>query len=137
MELFFDTSAIVPLLLVEPKSGAAGDAWAKAGRVWAWRWLEVETEAALGRRRAPPGAWAQWRALAAAMQWLDLDPAAWPQLRAFNRPLRLRAADAGHLFVFERVLGAVPEMEMVSFDREMASAARALGLPVAAECGQG
>lgn len=129
MELFFDTSAIVPLILVEPHSESALEAWQRAERVWAWRWLSVEAEAALGRRRAHPEAWAQWRSLAASINWLDLDPEAWDQLRSFNRPLRLRAADAGHLFIFDRAISVIPEMVLVNFDRELAEAADLLGLP--------
>ena len=130
MDLCFDTSAIVALLLVERNSAQASHAWASTSRAWAWRWLEVETEAALVRRKASPLAWAQWRTVAACFHWLDLEPAVWPQLRSFNRPLRLRAADAGHLFVFDRLLGAVPGLELVTFDREMSRAAEMLGLPL-------
>ena len=130
MDRFFDTSAVVALLLVEPRTAQASSAWSGTDRAWAWRWLEVETEAAMGRRRAPPEAWTQWRSMAAAFHWLDLDPNMWPQLRAFNRALRLRAADAGHLFVFDRALGAVQGLELVTFDREMSRAAVRLGAPM-------
>jgi predicted nucleic acid-binding protein len=130
MDLFFDTSAIVPLLLIEPHSEQALEAWGRAERVWAWRWLGVEAEAAMGRRHATPRSWAQWRSLEAAIHWLDLGSEEWDQVRSFNRSLRLCAADAGHLFVFDRALAAIPEMALVCFDREVAGAAESLGLPV-------
>lgn len=130
MDLFFDTSAVVPLLLVEPHSERAVAAWEQVERVFAWRWMEVGVEAALGRRQAPPEAWAQWRAVSGSVHWLEMESSLWGELRAFNRSLKLRAADAGHLFVFDRALGAVPELKLVSFDREMVDAAGELGLPV-------
>jgi hypothetical protein len=67
--------------------------------------------------------------MAAHIHWLDLEPALWPQLRAFNRPLKLRAADAGHLFVFDRALTALPGIELVTFDQELVQAAATLGVP--------
>ncbi len=130
MDLFFDTSAIIPLLLIEPHSPRASEAWAATDRLWAWRWMEVETESALSRRESPPEAWAGWRAISMRVHWLDLETDAWPRLRAFNRSLRLRAADAGHLFVFEHLVGIVPEIKIVTFDKEMLAAAKRLGLPV-------
>ncbi len=89
MELFFDTSALVPLLLEEPFSKKAARAWDSATRVWAWKWMQVEAEAALSRRKAPATAWQQWVQMANEFTWLDLDSKSFPQLRAFNRPLRL------------------------------------------------
>jgi hypothetical protein len=67
--------------------------------------------------------------MAAHSHWLHLDPALWPQLGAFNRALKLRAADAGHLFVFDRALTAVPGIVLVTFDPEIEQAAALLGLP--------
>ena len=130
MDIFFDTSAIVPLLIKEVHTGKAQAAWSKATRAWAWRWMQVEAEAALGRRRASTDAWAQWRTLANSIKWLELEPKMWPQLCAFNRPLRLRAADAGHLFVYDRAMTVVQGMALATFDDEMAAAAGSLCLPL-------
>lgn len=130
MDTFWDTSAIVPLLMKESHTAISFHAWGASTRVWAWRWLEVETEAALGRRRASASVWAQWRTIQPHVEWLDCLPSAWPQLRAFNRPLRLRAADAAHLFVFDRLATVVPEVRFVCFDEEMRRAADLLGLRV-------
>ena len=128
MELFFDTSAVVPLLLEEPFSRKAFKAWESADRVWGWRWLQVETEAALSRRKASATAWQQWSVLTARFTWLDLDAKSFPQLRVFNRPLRLRAADAGHLFTFQLATQVIPKMKLVCFDKELKRAAKVLGL---------
>ena len=128
MELFFDTSAVVPLILEEPHSQKALEAWNNTTRVWAWRWLQVETEAALGRRRAGAKAWHQWRLISSAVTWLDLEPRMWPRLRAFNRPLRLRAADACHLYIFNDAASVVPDLKLVCFDKELNEAAKMLEL---------
>jgi predicted nucleic acid-binding protein len=130
MELFFDTSAVIPLILEEPDSHKALEAWNQGTRVWAWRWLQVEAEAALGRRRADARAWHQWRLVSSALTWLDLEARTWPQLCAFNRPLRLRAADAGHLYACHRATSVVPDLKLVCFDKELNDAAKALGLDV-------
>ena len=130
MELFFDTSAMVPLILDEPHSQKALETWDKATRAWAWRWLQVEAEAALGRRRAGARAWHQWRLVASAITWLDLEARMWPLLCAFNRPLRLRAADAGHLYIYNSATSVVPTLKLVCFDKDLNEAAKALGLDV-------
>ncbi len=132
MDVFWDTSGIVALLLQEPDTAAAQSAWGQTTRPWCWRWLMVETEAALGRRRAPVAAWSQWRTISAHLICLDLDPAQWSALCAFNRPLRLRASDAAHLFIFDRATSVVPGMSLLTFDREMVAAAGNLALPVLA-----
>ncbi len=129
MDLFLDTSAVIPLLLQEPHTDSALAAIARAERLFAWRWMQVEAEAALARRRAPPPAWSEWRQLAASIHWLELNESSLPALCAFNRPLRLRAADAGHLFVFDRAITVVPDLHLVTFDHAMSEAATTLGLP--------
>lgn len=129
MHLFLDTSAVIPLLLQEPHTSGALNAIAQADRLFAWRWMQVEAEAALTRRRASPAAWSEWRQLASTLHWLELSEASLPALCAFNRPLRLRAADAGHLFVLDRAITVVPELHLATFDNEMQGAAYTLGLP--------
>lgn len=129
MDVFWDTSGMVALLLQEPGTIAAQKAWGKTSRPWCWRWLQVETEAALARRRASATAWANWRTVAMHLTCLDLEASLWSALRAFNRPLRLRASDAGHLFVFERAISAVPSLSLFTLDSEMSRAAKGIGLP--------
>ena len=132
METFWDSSAVVALLLQEPDTGLARAAWSKTKRAWAWRWLVIEVEAALARRRAPPAAWSQWSLLLENINLVDLNPRHWDALRAFNRALHLRAADAGHLFVYERACSAIPGLQLVSFDMEINRSARKLGLALLA-----
>lgn len=130
MDTFWDTSAVVALLLQEPNTASAQSAWSHTTQPWAWRWMVLETEAALSRRKAPPMAWTQFAALLESVRLLDLEPERWDSLRAFNRALRLRAADAAHLFVCERANTVIPDLHLVSFDDEQVAAARGLGLLV-------
>lgn len=130
MLLFCDTSAAVPLLLAEPNSAAAEAAVTQASALVAWRWLSVEVEAALARRRASAASWQRWRTLHQAIRYLDLDAAAYDALNAFNRGLRLRAANAGHLFVFERASAVLPGLALLTFDAEMSAAAERLSMLV-------
>ena len=129
MHLFLDTSAVIPLLLQGPHTSGALNAIAQADRLFAWRWMQVEAEAALTRRRASPAAWSEWRQLASTLHWLELSESSLPALCAFNRPLRLRAADAGHLFVLDRAITVVPELHLVTFDNEMQAAAYTCDAP--------
>ncbi len=129
MDTFFDTSAVVPLLLAEPHSNHANTAWTATDRAFAWTWLRVETEAALVRRKAKPAAWKNWRRLAGFFDFLSFPDSDLAALCEFNRTLGLRATDAGHLFVFERLHQARPAVALATFDKEMAAAADALRLP--------
>jgi len=44
--------------------------------------------------------------------------------------LGLRAADAAHLFLFDRLVIRLPELRLLTFDKEMAQAAHSLALPL-------
>ena len=130
MDVYLDTSAIVPLLLQEPHSGAAKLAIENASSIWAWRWAKVETEAALVRRKANPLTWRNWRILESEIRWLESSEGLIEGICRFNRELGLRAADAGHLFILERSVAVIEEFMLVTFDNEMSEAAHALGLRV-------
>ena len=62
--------------------------------------------------------------------WLDLQEENLEGLCAFNQAIGLRAADAGHLYVFDRALAAIPTLQLLCFDREVFKAAKTLKLPV-------
>jgi predicted nucleic acid-binding protein len=130
MRIYFDTSAVVPLLLDEERSIAARKIWATCEEAWAWEWLTIETEAALVRQKGNRDAWALWRQVSNAFTLCELASAHIAQLRAFNRTLGLRAADAAHLFLFDRLVTRLPDLQLLTFDREMAQAADTLALPL-------
>jgi predicted nucleic acid-binding protein len=125
---FFDTSAIVPLILREPHSQAARTVWDTAEECYAWKWLKVETEAALVRRKAPAPAWQLWRTIEASMSWVEPEGDSIEPLKTFNRGVALRAADAGHLFVMEHCATGLENLVLVTFDSEMTMAAQRRGL---------
>jgi predicted nucleic acid-binding protein len=132
MNTFFDTSAIVPLLLVEPHSEQARVAWAEAAECrLAWRWLKVETEAALIRRRAGVKIWQEWDRVESLLNWIELPNDEIEAMCRFNRSLGLRAADAGHLFMADRLSRSFDLFSLASFDKEMCAGAKELGLKLA------
>lgn len=120
---FFDTSAVLPLFLEEPRTHDAQTALREMDSVFAWSWMRVEAEAGLLRRRADTAVWREWRSWIRHVAWLDLEPHHLETLCTFNRGLALRAADAAHLFVLELALRALPGMVLVTFDNEMQKAA--------------
>lgn len=130
MRVYFDTSAILPLVLVETHSEAVRARWAEISEAWAWSWLVVEAEAALVRQKADADAWAEWSRVSRSLSLVELNPRDHGALRAFNRGLGLRAADAGHLYLFDRVSREVDGLQLITFDREMREAAKALAMPV-------
>ncbi len=130
MKLFFDTSAVVPLLIEEPHTQSALAAWSQCTEAWAWSWMRVEVEAALGRRRADSASWNNWRLSSDTFHFIDFNREHLDALCAFNRSLTLRAADAAHLYLFDRVLHAVPDLQLITFDHEMRESARHLRLPL-------
>jgi predicted nucleic acid-binding protein len=130
MTLFWDTSAILPLVFREPHSQSAHLASQAATASYAWRWLSVEAAAGLSRRRATHAQQETLRDILAALRFVDLPSAKYDDLTAQNRDWRLRAADAGHLYCFRQVLFALPDVQLVCFDAEIHTAARAASLPL-------
>lgn len=130
LKCFWDASAVVPLLIPEAASSLARGIWNDADESWAWDWLRVEVDAALIRRKADAGAWGVWRSVESQLNWIQLPPSEHHTLRSMNRSLELRAADAGHVYLLEKLASVYPELCLVSFDREMVEAAGRLGLGV-------
>ena len=132
MRVYFDTSAILPLVLPEVHSEAVRRAWPDFSERWAWSWLVVEAEAALIRQKADADAWAEWNRVARSLTLVELNPREQAALRAFNRGLGLRAADAGHLFIFDRLTRELDELRLLTLDREMIQVAKDFSMPMAA-----
>ena len=130
MHLFWDTSAIIPLVFQEAHSAQAARAHAAARWAFGWSWMRVEAEAALLRGGAGAQHWQELQKLASSFIWLELPPSEESAVRQFNRPLGLRASDAAHLYVFSKASGVDPAMQLVTFDQEMQSAALTCSLPL-------
>ncbi len=120
---FFDTSAILPLVLNEEFSPFMRENWPAFSERWAWSWILVEGEAALTRQKANVAAWQEWHRIARSLTLVELDPRDHALLRAFNRSLGLRAADAALLFLCDRLQRLLDDLQLVTFDREMIEAA--------------
>ncbi len=130
MKAFFDTSAIVPLIFQEPHSTKATQAWCNSTLRLGWEWLRVEAEAALVRRRGNPAAWNLWRRVEAGVHWIEPEGEWLDRLKTFNRGVGLRAADAGHVYLMEGCAAALPDLVLITFDLEMAEAAKKRGICV-------
>lgn len=134
MITFWDTSALLPLILNEVHSRTALEIWNQAEESWAWDWALIEAEAGLARQNRPPENWQTWLSLSENLHCVGLQDSQYPTLRMMNRSLKLRAADAGHVYVFDRLRSAIPELTMVTFDQEMITALESLSLSVHSAC---
>lgn len=134
--LFWDASALVPLMVEEDRSSLAREIWSEASESHAWDWILVEVDAALIRRRADQDMWQDWRNVQAGLRLYALQSGDIRNLRLLNRSIGLRAADAGHLFLFHTLVQRYFDFELITFDREMAAAGRRLGLPLHPACTQ-
>lgn len=125
MIAYWDTSALLPLILQEPHTAAAVEAAALVTLNYGWDWMQVEAEAALRRRNAPHSAVKSLRTQLQSFHWLSVTPTDHDMVCSLNSRHRLRAADAGHLFCLRRVAHVFPEIQFVCFDKELSAAARA------------
>lgn len=138
MIAYFDTSAIVPLLVDEAGTRMAGELWDRAGRIVSVRLALVEARAALAqaarlRRHTSP----QLRSAVRSMDRLfgqvdlvDIDDELVRDASELAEHQALRAYDAVHLAAARRV--ADGELVVVAGDRALLTAASAVGLAVAA-----
>lgn len=137
MIAYFDTSALVPLLIHEPGSGVARQMWEEAQRIVAIPLLYAEGRAALAQAqrmgRISPGQ------LRAAVDELDevysqidvvgIDEPLVRQAGALAEAHGLRGYDAVHLAAAQRA--ADPDFVVVAGDRALLTAATAVGLTIA------
>ena len=130
MVLFWDTSAVLAMVVQEPHSAAALQAAGQATQSYAWRWREVEASAGLARRRATDQQWRGLERVLAALAYADIPPARYADVVRENRAWRLRAAAAGHFFCFRQLSTVFPGIQMVCFDTEICAAVSAAGLPL-------
>ena len=127
MDCFWDTSAVVPLILREVHTPPAVTIYQQGVTFFAWDWMQLETEAALSRRQAQRQEWETWGKIRALFQWVHLPPNEWAEIQKCNRSWRLRAADAAHLYAFRRVFSIRPDLRLVTFDEEQRALASKKG----------
>jgi predicted nucleic acid-binding protein len=136
---FWDTSALVPLLVDEAASGAARSALVDDPRIVVWWATTVECVSAVGRReRMEPASGAQAASAYATLErltgeWTEMPPT--EQLRDDARRLvrihDLRAADAFQLAAARVAADGDPgTLPFVTLDERLALAASREGFPV-------
>jgi len=134
---YFDTSSVIPLLVLEPASAVCTRVWNDADRVVSVRLLEPEARATLATaRRARRLTAAQLTkaisdldALLAEIDHIEVTPALAHQAGALAQAHALRGYDAVHLAAARAVAGA--DVLLATGDAALGAAGRASGMAVA------
>ena len=137
MIAYFDTSAVVPLLIAEPGSARAASLWDRADRVVSVRLVYPETRAALahadrlGRATARHlrDAVTHFDSLFEEIDLVEVDDALARQAGEMAEIHRLRGYDAVHLAAADRVRD--PNVVVIAGDSALLDAATAEGMTVA------
>lgn len=138
MIAYFDTSAVVPLLIDEPGSARATSLWDGADRVVSVRLLYPETRAALAQAerlgrltaRQLRGAVTEFDSLFEVIDLVEVDHVLAVRAGELAEARRLRGYDAVHLAAAERVRD--PDVVVIAGDRVLLDAAADEGMAVAA-----
>lgn len=127
---FWDTSALIGIILREshtPKAIRARD----EGKRWlAWAWIQIEAHAALVRNGGKPADFKSMQILLDQFEFLSFESEEFPLLKKVLDRHRLRSADAGHLFCLIKARKLIPDLTFVCFDNELTKAAEAEGIRV-------
>ncbi len=137
MIAYFDTSAIIPLIIEEPSSPQCERLWNDSGRVLSVRLLHAEAGAALGRAERMgringhqlTSAVAQLESLLHYVDHVEVTKALVRAADGLAREHSLRGYDAVHLAAALSVSG--DDLVLVTGDADLAAAAITLGLGVA------
>jgi uncharacterized protein len=134
---YFDTSAVVPLLVAEPGSARAASLWAGADRVVSVRLMYPETRAALAQAarrgrltaRQLRDAVTGFDSLFEEIDIVEVDDALARRAGELAEVRQLRGYDAVHLAAADRVHD--PSVVVVAGDGALLDAATAEGMTVA------
>ena len=137
MIAYFDTSAIIPLLVEEPGSGLASRLWDEAERVVSVRVTYAEARAALAQAarigrvagRDLPGLVVGLDDVYRQLDRADVDDALVHRAGELAQEHALRGYDAVHLATAERLQDG--ELVLVTGDGPLRAAAGSIGLAVA------
>ena len=138
MIAYFDTSAVVPLVVAEPSSARAASLWDGADRVVSVRLLDPETRAALAQAerlgrltaRQLRDAVAEFNSLFDEIDLVEVDEALARRAGELAEVRQLRGYDAVHLAAADRVHD--PNVVVIAGDGALLEAAAAEGMAVAA-----
>lgn len=120
---FWDTSALIPLLIEEKHSAKARTAMESGGLYLAWEWVRLETYSALIRRGATAPTFKSLSELLGLFQFMRVDAGDFPDLQGIFQKHRLRTADAGHLFCLKKARKFRPDVVFICFDEGLTNAA--------------
>lgn len=134
---YFDTSAVIPLLIGEPSSATCTRVWNEANRSISVRLLYPEARAALARaermgritKRQLESAVAELEAIVSEIDHVAITAELARHAGHLAQAHQLHGYDAVHLAAALAALDA--ELVLVTGDNDLAGAARSLGLPVA------
>jgi uncharacterized protein len=134
---YFDTSAVVPLLIAEPSSLRAASLWDSADRVVSIRLSYPEARAALAQAerlgrvtaRQLRDAVTELDSLFEELDLVEIDDALARRAGELAEVRRLRGYDAVHLAAADRVRG--PDVVVIAGDSALLDAATAEGMTVA------
>ena len=137
MIAYFDTSAVVPLLIAEPGSARAASLWDSADRIVSARLVYPETRAALAQAqrlgrltaRHLGQAVTEFDALFDELDLVEVDAALARRAGQFAEVHRLRGYDAVHLAAADRIRD--PNVVMIAGDSALLDAATAQGITIA------
>jgi predicted nucleic acid-binding protein len=135
---YYDTSAVVPLLIAEPGSARATSLWDGADRVVSVRLLYPETRAALAQAerlgrltaRQLRGAVTEFDSLFEMIDLVKVDHPLAVRAGELAEARRLHGYDAVHLAAAERVRD--PDVVVIAGDGALLDGAAAEGMAVAA-----
>jgi uncharacterized protein len=134
---YFDTSAVVPLLIGEPSSATCARMWNEAARSISVRLLYPEARAALARaermrritKRQHADAVAELEMIITEIDHVEVSPELARNAGDLAQAHQLRGYDAVHLAAAMAALDG--ELVLVTGDNDLAGAAQSLGMPVA------
>ena len=137
MIAYFDTSAVIPLLIGEPSSATCARVWNEAARSISVRLLYPEARAALARadrmgritKRQHQSAVEELELIITEIDHVEVTTELARNAGDLAQAHQLRGYDAVHLAAAMSALDA--ELVLVTGDNDLAGAARSLGLPVA------
>lgn len=137
MIAYFDTSAVIPLLIGEPSSATCARVWNEASRSISVRLLYPEARAALARAKRMgritksqhAAAVAELETIVTEIDHVEITAELARKAGDLAQTHQLRGYDAVHLAAAMAALDA--ELVLVTGDNDLAHAARSLGLPVA------
>jgi predicted nucleic acid-binding protein len=135
--VYFDTSAIVPIVIEEPSSMVASRLWDEANRVVSSRLVYVETRAALAMahrldridERGLRDAVNEFETLHDQLDLIDVTEELIREAGELAEQLSLRGYDAIHLA--SALLVDDPEMALAAGDQNLLTAAREMGIATA------